>query len=117
MSQLKKIKTDGENKLEKNGQFFQDVIRPSPILRSGEPETENAASKSLDAVDDEEFVCLATLKQMLTVQESMLKSVFDSVISSEMTRVDELMKTVTLLKRMLKGLQRWHPNSKTLRVK
>ena len=50
---------------------------------------------------DEEYVSLTLPKQMLSVQESMLKALFHSVISSVTTRVDDLLKTVTELKKSL----------------
>lgn len=53
------------------------------------------ASSSQEAEGDEEYVPLAMLNQMFSVQESMLKAFFHSVISSLTTRVDDLLKAVT----------------------
>lgn len=54
------------------------------------------ASSSREAEGDEEYVSgLAMLNQMFSVQESMLKAFFHSVISSLTTRVDDLLKAVT----------------------
>lgn len=53
------------------------------------------ASSSQEAEGDEEHVSLAMLNQMFSVQESMLKAFFHSVISSLTTRVDDLLKAVT----------------------
>ena len=55
---------------------------------------------------DEEYVSLTLPKQMLSVQESMLKALFHSVISSVTTRVDDLLKTVTELKKSLEFTQK-----------
>ena len=65
---------------------------------SGEAENVNNPSSLQDTEGDEEYVSLALLKQMLSVQESMLKALFLSVISSVTTRVEELLKTVTEFK-------------------
>ena len=63
---------------------------------SGESEKSNTSSSSQEAEEGaEEFVSLAVLNQMLSVQESMLRAVFDSVVSSITTRVDDLAKIVT----------------------
>ena len=59
----------------------------------------NNPSSSQEAEVDEEYASLAMLKQMLFVQESMLKALFHSVISSVTARVDDLLKTVTELKK------------------
>ena len=53
------------------------------------------AWSSQEAEGDEEHVSLAMLNQMFSVQESMLKAFFHSVISSLTTRVDDLLKAVT----------------------
>lgn len=53
------------------------------------------ASSSQEAEGDEEYVSLAMLNQMFSVQESMPKAFFHSVISSLTTRVDDLLKAVT----------------------
>ena len=55
----------------------------------------NNPSSLQDAEGDEEYVSLAMLNQMFSVQESMLKAFFHSVISSLTTRVDDLLKAVT----------------------
>ena len=68
---------------------------------SGEAEKVNNPSSLQEAEGDEEYVSLTMLKQMLSVQESMLKALFHSVISSVTTRVDDLLKTVTELKKSL----------------
>ena len=60
----------------------------------------NNPSSSQEAEVDEEYASLAMLKQMLFVQESVLKALFHSVISSVTARVDDLLKTVTELKKV-----------------
>ena len=75
---------------------------------SGEAEKVNNPSSLQDVEGDEEYVSLAMLKQMLSVQESMLKSLFHSVISSVTTRVDDQLKTVTELKKSLEFTQKNH---------
>ena len=74
---------------------------------SGEAEKVNSPSSLQEAEGDEEYVSLAMLiKQMLSVQESMLKALFHSVISSVTTRVDDLLKTVTELRKSLEFTQK-----------
>lgn len=73
---------------------------------SGEAEKVNNPSSLQEAEGDEEYVSLTMLKQMLSVQESMLKALFHSVISSVTTRVDDLLKTVTELKKSLEFTQK-----------
>ena len=73
---------------------------------SGEAEKVNNSSSLQGAEGDEEYVSLTMLKQMLSVQESMLKALFHSVISSVTTRVDDLLKTVTELKTSLEFTQK-----------
>ncbi|CAH3026525.1 unnamed protein product, partial [Porites evermanni] len=66
---------------------------------SGEAEKVNNSSSLQDAEGDEEYVSLAMLKQMLSVQESVLQALFHSVVSSVTTRVEDLLKTVTEFKK------------------
>ena len=73
---------------------------------SGEAEKVNNPSSLQEAEGDEEYVSLSMLKQMLSVQESMLKALFHSVICSVTTRVDDLLKTVTELKKSLEFTQK-----------
>ena len=54
---------------------------------------------NLETLKDEgELVSIATLKQMLDVQQSMLKTLFDSFISTVNARVDKLADSVASLK-------------------
>ena len=67
---------------------------------SGEAVTERAAGESAcSATEDEagqELVTMAVVKNLLAVQESMMRALFDSVVISINTRVDELVKTVSI---------------------
>ena len=45
-----------------------------------------------------EFVSLATLREMLQIQERMFKNMFESVLSSVNTRIDNVVKSVAELK-------------------
>ena len=83
-------------------QFFKGLITGSYT----KDEKVNNPSSLKEAEGDEEYVSLTMLKQMLSVQESMLKALFHSVISSVMTRVDDLLKTVTELKTSLEFTQK-----------
>ena len=42
----------------------------------------------------QEFVSLDTVKEMLSVQESLLRSIFDSAINSLNSRLDDVMRSV-----------------------
>ena len=48
--------------------------------------------------DDHEFVTMAAVSNLLAVQESMLKAMFQSTVSSLTARVDDLVRTVAELK-------------------
>lgn len=74
--------------------------------KSDQAEASDEPSSEPPNAAEEEFVSLATLKQMLSVQESMLKAVFDSVVSSLNARVDELVKTVATTKTSLEYMQK-----------
>ena len=56
--------------------------------------------------DEGELVPIATLKQMLDVQQSMLKTLFDSFISTVNARVDKLADSVASLKASLEFTQK-----------
>ena len=53
---------------------------------------------NLETKDEGELVFIATVKQMLDVQQSMLKTLFDSFISTVNARVDKLTDSVASLK-------------------
>ena len=50
------------------------------------------------SVDTEELVSLRTVREMLKVQESMLRALFDSVVKSPSARVDGVVESVNSLK-------------------
>ena len=77
-------------------QFFKGLITGSYT----KDEKVNNPSSLKEAEGDEEYVSLTMLKQMLSVQESILKALFHLVISS-VTRVHDLLNTVTELKTSL----------------
>ena len=52
---------------------------------------------NLEPKDEGELVSIATVKQMLDVQQSMLKTLFDSFISTVSARVDKLADSVPSL--------------------
>lgn len=77
-------------------------------LKSSAGQTDMAeAAKRQDGDErgDLETVTLATLKQMMEVQESMFRRMFDSVTSSLTARVDDLVKTVADLKASIEFTQ------------
>ena len=57
-----------------------------------------AEAAEVEGTESEEYVTLATLKQMLSTQESTLKSIFESFIMSVNLRVDDLVKSVAEVK-------------------
>ena len=60
---------------------------------------------NLEAKDEGELVSIATVKQMLDVQQSMLKTLFDSFISTVNARVDKLADSVPSLNASLEFTQ------------
>ena len=65
-----------------------------------------AEAAEVEGTECEEYVTLATLKQMLSIQESTLKSIFESFIMSVNLRVDDLVKSVAEVKSSLEYTQR-----------
>ena len=58
------------------------------------------------SVDTEEFVSLRSVQEMLKVQESMLRALFDSVVKSLTARVDGVVESVNSLKAILEFSQK-----------
>ena len=58
------------------------------------------------SVDTEELVSLRTVREMLKVQESMLRALFDSVVKSLTARVDGVVESVNSLKASLEFSQK-----------
>ena len=58
------------------------------------------------SVDTEELVSLRTVREVLKVQESILRALFDSVVKSLMARVDGVVESVNSLKASLEFPQR-----------
>ena len=76
--------------------------------RKGSPSKTEKDTSSSDpaAAEDEELVTLTTLNHMLSIQESMMRSILDSFVSSVTSRVDDLVKTVASLKASLEFTQK-----------
>ena len=77
----------------------------------GKPKKHQSADAAADEVnletkDQGELVSIATVKQMLDVQQSMLKTLFDSFISTVNARVDKLADSVASLKASLEFTQK-----------
>ena len=79
--------------------------------------SEAASGQDGDDRSDSETVTLATLKQMLEVQESMFRRMFDSVTSSLTVCVDDLVKTVAELKASIEFTQSEVANLKPVLTK
>ena len=65
-----------------------------------------ADEDNLETKDEGELVSIATVKQMLDVQQSMLKTLLDSFISTVNARVDKLVDSVASLKASLEFTQK-----------
>ena len=87
--------------------YLFEMTRPKKSTTTKSPlksqDASNKASKSdsgaeVEGTECEEYVTLAILKQMLSMQESTLKSIFESFIMSVNHRVDDLVKTVAEVK-------------------
>ena len=77
----------------------------------GKPKKHQSADAAAEEViletkDEGELVSIATVKQMLDVQQSMLKTLFDSFISTVNARVDKLADSVASLKAGLEFTQK-----------
>ena len=78
----------------------------------GKPKKHQSSDAAADELnletlkDEGELVSIATLKQMLDVQQSMLKTLFDSFISTVNARVDKLADSVASLKASLEFTQK-----------
>ena len=73
----------------------------------GKPKKHAAADElNLETLKDGELVSIATLKQILDVQQSMLKTLFDSFIFTVNARVDKLADSVASLKASLEFTQK-----------
>ena len=88
---------------------------------SGEVVTERAAGESAcSATEDkarQELVTMAVVKNLLVVQESMMRALFDSVVISINTRVDELVKTVSSIKASVEYSQKDIDDLKPVKAK
>ena len=77
------------------------------------PETRNAKSASssssgcdgLNPSTNTEYVSMATLREMLDMQERIFRNLFESVLSSVNIRIDEIVKSVAELKASLEYSQ------------
>ena len=58
-----------------------------------------------DSGTPETYVIMASLSEMLKIQERMYKSLFESALNTVTARVDELVRTVTELKTSLEFTQ------------
>ena len=77
----------------------------------GKPKKHRSADTAADEVnletkDEGELVSIATMKQMLDVQQPMLKTLFGSFISTVNARVDKLADSVASLKASLEFTQK-----------
>ena len=77
----------------------------------GKPKKHQSADAAFDEVsletkDEGELVSSVTVKQMLDVQQSMLKTLFDSFITTVHARVDKLADLVACLKASLEFTQK-----------
>ena len=83
----------------------QDAVKKALKSDSG------AEAAEVKGTECEEYVTLATLKQMLSIQESTLKSIFESFIMSVNLRVDDLVKSVSNTRREMYTISdKWRPN-------
>ena len=67
--------------------------------------------------EDQEFVSIVTVRELLKVQESALKAIFESMISSFSSRLDDVVKTVSSLKTSLEFSQKEIGELKPLNLK
>ena len=94
------------------------------MFKTGKPKKSVSKSpKSAEPVDlstsldDEEVVTMATVRSLLAVQESMLKTLFESVVNGINARMDDLEKSVSDIKASLEFSQTEIEDLKPLRPK
>ena len=78
---------------------------PFAMLTRNAKASMNPTGKDANSSSTAEFVSLATLKEMLKMQERMFKDMFESVLSSVNVRIDKVVKSVTELKASLQYSQ------------
>ena len=66
----------------------------------------NASSSPVECVMEDEAITMATVKNLLAVQESMLRSLFESTIMSINSRLDSVVSTVADLKASVEFTQK-----------
>ena len=88
--------------------------KPGACGQSGAVE---AQSESNGGDLSEEFVSLGTVKELLKVQESMLRTLFDSVVNSLNPRVDDVLSSVSSIKASLEYSQKEIEDLKLLEAK
>ena len=88
--------------------------KPGACGQSGVVE---AQSESNGGDLSEEFVSLGTVKELLKVQESMLRTLFDSVVNSLNPRVDDVLSLVSSIKASLEYSQKEIEDLKLLEAK
>lgn len=81
------------------------------------PYVESSIAEEEEQASGQETVSLTTVREMLKVQESMMRSLFDSVISSLNARLDEVVKTVSSIKTSLEYSQQEIDDLKPLQIK
>ena len=80
--------------------------RSSATDAHGAIEAQQSEEAQAPVNTDEEFVSLQTVREMLKVQESMLRSLFDSVVKSLTARVDDIVNSVASIKASLEYSQK-----------
>ena len=78
---------------------------PFAMLTRNAKASMNSTGKDADS-SSTEFVSLATLREMLKMQERMFKDMFESVLSSVNVRIDKVVKSVAELKASLEYSQK-----------
>ena len=88
--------------------------RSSAADAHGAIEAQQSEEAQAPVNTDEEFVSLQTVRKRLKVQESMLRSLFDSVVKSLTARVDDIVNSVASIKASLEYSQKTSRNSSPL---
>ena len=86
------------------------IFKMRKKTRSSKPESpvqdKQGQAAILVAEDEDEFVTMAQVLELLKVQESMLKALFESVLQSLSMRLDEVVKSVQSIKTSLEFTQK-----------
>ena len=85
--------------------FFAELICNSETRNAKSASSSSSGHDGFNPSTNTEFVSMATLREMLDMQERIVRNMFESVLSSVNIRIDEIVKSVAELKASLEYSQ------------